>query len=144
MELSLMERAGIIRELKRQVEFELIPKQHRSDGKTERKVVYRADFTYWRGKQFVVEDVKSPATKRRNTFSSANCYFTDTDIRFLSIDNSVINSYNTTVHCGRPPHQPGTEEIRHEKSWRLSYKKGQRHRELIGEAVQSQNGLIFL
>lgn len=65
MELSLMERAGIIRDLKRQVEFELIPKQHRSDGKTERKVVYRADFTYWKGKQYIVEDVKSPATKTK-------------------------------------------------------------------------------
>ena len=66
MELSLMERAGIIRDLKRQVDFELLPTQKRADGKTERKVVYRADFTYYRGKNFIVEDVKSPVTRTKD------------------------------------------------------------------------------
>lgn len=52
-ELKLMERAGRIQGLSEQVRFELLPKQ---DG--ERAVTYTADFTYWQGGQFVVEDVK--------------------------------------------------------------------------------------
>lgn len=62
-ELRLMERAGIIRDLKRQEEFELIPKC----GK-ERPARYHADFSYIdceTGKK-VVEDVKSKATKTKD------------------------------------------------------------------------------
>jgi hypothetical protein len=60
MELCLLQRAGEISDLKRQVPFELIPKQ---EG--ERAVKYIADFVYTeRGKQ-VVEDVKSSATRKK-------------------------------------------------------------------------------
>ena len=52
-ELKLMERAGVIQGLSEQVRFELLPKQ---EG--ERAVTYTADFTYWQGCRFVVEDVK--------------------------------------------------------------------------------------
>lgn len=54
-ELQLLQRAGKIRDLSMQVEFELIPKQ---DG--ERACKYKADFVYYvadTGKM-VVEDVK--------------------------------------------------------------------------------------
>lgn len=57
-ELKLLERAGKIRLLQRQVKFELIPKQ---EG--EREVVYVADFTYIEDDKFVVEDVKGKRTK---------------------------------------------------------------------------------
>ena len=57
-ELKLLERAGKIRLLQRQVKFELIPKQ---DG--EREVTYVADFTYIENDKFVVEDVKGKRTK---------------------------------------------------------------------------------
>lgn len=57
-ELKLLEKAGKIRLLQRQVKFELIPKQ---DG--ERAVVYVADFTYTEDNKFVVEDVKGKRTK---------------------------------------------------------------------------------
>ena len=69
-ELSLLERAGAIADLKRQVKFELIPSQ-RVDGKVvERPCTYVADFVYLeKGKdgifRLVVEDVKSEATKTR-------------------------------------------------------------------------------
>lgn len=55
VELRLMERAGVISGLKRQVKYELLPKQ----GK-ERGVDYIADFEYTDTKtgQKVVEDVK--------------------------------------------------------------------------------------
>ena len=51
--LRLLERAGKITDLKRQVSFELIPKQ---DG--ERACTYVADFTYYENGQYVVEDCK--------------------------------------------------------------------------------------
>lgn len=52
-ELRLLERAGKISDLKRQVRFELVPKQ---EG--ERPVYYVADFVYIRDGQKVVEDAK--------------------------------------------------------------------------------------
>ena len=62
-ELSLLERAGEITDLKRQVRFELIPSQ-RIDGKVvERPVHYIADFVYQENGQTVVEDTKGFKTK---------------------------------------------------------------------------------
>ena len=57
-ELSLLERAGEITELERQVEYELIPKQ-----KGERAVKYIADFRYVDNEgKTVVEDTKKVKT----------------------------------------------------------------------------------
>jgi len=57
-ELQLLERAGEIAELRRQVKYELIPTQ-RMDGKcVERSVDYIADFVYQQEGRQVVEDVK--------------------------------------------------------------------------------------
>lgn len=62
-ELSLLEKAGKITGLQRQVRFELIPSQ-KIDGKVvERPVHYIADFVYKQGGNTVVEDTKSPATR---------------------------------------------------------------------------------
>ena len=62
-ELKLLERAGEIKNLKRQVPFELIPNQY-VDGKlVERKCMYVADFCYEENGKLVVEDVKSDITK---------------------------------------------------------------------------------
>ena len=57
-ELLLLERAGEITGLQRQVKFCLIPSQRRSDGKLERQTDYIADFVYFEGKNRIVEDVK--------------------------------------------------------------------------------------
>ncbi len=57
-ELKLLERAGAITQLRRQVKFELIPKC----GK-ERACSYLADFVYTEGGKTVVEDVKGAKTK---------------------------------------------------------------------------------
>lgn len=67
-ELLLLQRAGAIRELRRQVRFLLIPSQRDSAGKVVREVSYVADFVYeepaaadvWR---LVVEDVKGVRTE---------------------------------------------------------------------------------
>lgn len=45
-ELAMMQRAGEISDLQIQVRYDLIPKQKRADGKTERAVYYDADFVY--------------------------------------------------------------------------------------------------
>lgn len=57
-ELLLMERAGKIQGLTRQVRFELIPAQYQNGKCIERACNYIADFTYWVGNEFVVEDCK--------------------------------------------------------------------------------------
>lgn len=70
-ELLDLEKQGLISDLKRQVEFELIPKQKlkhnviTSTGrlkKFELPVTYKADFTYIKNGEYVVEDVKSAYT----------------------------------------------------------------------------------
>lgn len=63
-ELKLMERAGIITELKRQVPFILIPAQERGGKVVEKPVKYIADFTYRDGNDdYTVEDTKGCKTK---------------------------------------------------------------------------------
>ena len=64
-ELLLLERAGEIQNLKRQVRFELIPSQKDTEtGKVvERPVTYIADFVYDQDGQTIVEDVKGFKTK---------------------------------------------------------------------------------
>lgn len=55
--LRLLERAGAISNLRRQVKYELIPPQA-----GERACTYIADFTYMEGGKLVVEDVKGMKT----------------------------------------------------------------------------------
>lgn len=62
-ELVLLQRAGQISDLERQVKIELIPSQ-RVDGKVvERPCTYVADFVYREGGKTVVEDTKGFRTK---------------------------------------------------------------------------------
>lgn len=72
-ELSLLEKAGAITGLERQVKFKLIPAQYRPvfDKKTrkwkdrcvERECTYVADFVYQQDGETVVEDTKGFKTK---------------------------------------------------------------------------------
>lgn len=63
-ELLLLEKAGEIKNLSRQVKFVLIPSQRDENGKVvERECSYKADFTYEEGIKTVVEDVKGFRTK---------------------------------------------------------------------------------
>lgn len=57
-ELKLLEKAGKIQHLQRQVKYALIPKQQ-----GERAVEYIADFVYQEDGKLVVEDVKGKKTK---------------------------------------------------------------------------------
>ena len=61
-ELRLLEQAGVITDLRRQVRFALLPAQH-VGGRTERAVSYIADFVYQTDGMTVVEDTKGVRTK---------------------------------------------------------------------------------
>ena len=58
-QLKILERAGVIRDLELQPEYELIP-SFRKNGKTWRKTVYKADFRYilCDDDKTIIEDVK--------------------------------------------------------------------------------------
>ena len=58
-QLKIMERAGVIRDLELQPEYELIP-SFRKNGKTWRRTVYKADFRYILSEDdsYIIEDVK--------------------------------------------------------------------------------------
>ena len=63
-ELKILEKANQIRDLQRQVPFELIPAQKENGRVVERAVKYYADFVYFdHDGNLVVEDAKSPITK---------------------------------------------------------------------------------
>ena len=81
-QLLMLQKVGEISNLQRQVPFELIPAQYESferygkngkrlkDGKRciEKSVVYIADFVYNEDGKKVVEDVKSAATKKKESY----------------------------------------------------------------------------
>ena len=58
-QLKILERAGVIRDLELQPEYELIP-SFRKNGKTWRRTVYKADFRYilCEDDKIIIEDVK--------------------------------------------------------------------------------------
>nr|DAH32133.1 MAG TPA: Endonuclease [Caudoviricetes sp.] len=58
-QLKMMERAGVIRDLELQPEYELIP-SFMKNSKTWRRTVYKADFRYIlaEGDRIIIEDVK--------------------------------------------------------------------------------------
>ena len=62
-ELMLLQRSGLIQNLRLQVPFELIPKQA-----GERAVRYIADFVYDENGETVVEDTKSEITRANPTY----------------------------------------------------------------------------
>ncbi len=66
-ELLMLQAAGKIENLRREVPFVLVPTQRKLDGKAERGVVYMADFVYDHFplgfRQLCVEDAKGVRTK---------------------------------------------------------------------------------
>ena len=75
-ELQLLERAGKIQGLDRQVRFELIPNQYDDNGKCVfRAISYIADFVYWKDSMFVVEDCKGFKTKEYQLKKKMMYYF---------------------------------------------------------------------
>lgn len=64
-ELQMLERSGIISDLKTQVRFEIVPKKNGN----KRARYYVADFTYMENGKRIIEDVKSKATVADKVFS---------------------------------------------------------------------------
>lgn len=62
-ELEQLERLGIIKDLERQKKYVLQP-SFKFMGKTIREIAYVADFVYLENETLVVEDVKSPITRK--------------------------------------------------------------------------------
>ena len=63
-ELLLLQDAGRISDLRRQVKFELIPTQRDTYGRIiEREVSYYADFVYMQNEELIVEDCKGIRTR---------------------------------------------------------------------------------
>jgi hypothetical protein len=62
-ELVLLQKAGKISNLQRQVKFELIPSQKAEGKVVERQCSYTADFVYERDGKVIVEDTKGFKTK---------------------------------------------------------------------------------
>lgn len=74
--LKLLERAGKITDLKRQVKFELLPAQRDAKGKViERACSYIADFTYYENGVYIVEDTKGYRTPEYKLKRKMMLYF---------------------------------------------------------------------
>lgn len=82
LELKLLERAGEITDLQRQVKFELIPSQMYDGKVVERAVNYIADFVYQeKNGNKVVEDTKGMRTKEYILKRKMMLYFCGIRIR---------------------------------------------------------------
>lgn len=67
-ELKLLQRAGLIKDLKLQTKFELQPSFKRNN-KTIRAITYKADFDYLtKDNRHIIEDVKSKATEKDKVY----------------------------------------------------------------------------
>lgn len=65
-QLESLEKQGVIKDLRRQVRYDLLPSQY-IDGKcVERGVKYFADFVYIQDGKTIVEDVKSPISRTKD------------------------------------------------------------------------------
>ena len=69
-ELEMMQKAGVIKCLAKQAPFELVETFKDKQGNTERGIKYIADFVYYDNEKesFVIEDVKSPFTRKLSTY----------------------------------------------------------------------------
>lgn len=65
LQLQLLERAGNIKNLERQKRFEICPKRYEN----KRARYYVADFVYIENGKKIIEDVKSPITRKNPVYS---------------------------------------------------------------------------
>lgn len=67
-ELRMLEKAGQIKDLRRQVRYELQEGFIGMYGKPVRPIYYIADADYWENGKHIVEDTKSPATRKIKSY----------------------------------------------------------------------------
>ena len=89
-QLKMMERAGVIRDLELQPEYELIP-SFKKDGKTWRKTVYKADFMYILAEddKTIIEDVKGSISVITDVFRLKQKLF---EYRYPDYTISIVTS----------------------------------------------------
>ena len=68
-ELKLLQKAGVIKQLEIQTVFVLQEPFFDFSGKKQRDIRYIADFTYFQGDKYIVEDVKSPITRKNPVYA---------------------------------------------------------------------------
>ena len=83
VDLSLLQRAGVISDLQTQVPFILIPKQKDSKGRVIREVKYIADFVYMEKGRKIVEDVKGYRTEEYKIKKKLMKFFHNIEIKEL-------------------------------------------------------------
>ena len=74
-ELCILQKAGIIYDLQRQVKFTLLPAQYEGKKCIFKATNYYADFVYWQDGRMVVEDVKGFKTKEYQLKKKMMYYF---------------------------------------------------------------------
>ena len=79
-ELKLLERAGEIEDLRRQVSYTLVGSQ-KGTTRNERPINYRADFVYYKDGELVVEDSKGMRTPEYVIKRKLMKYFHDIEIQ---------------------------------------------------------------
>lgn len=81
-ELELLQRAGHIKNLKRQLKIELVPKFEK-DGKKYRAINYVADFYYQENGREIIEEVKGFETDVWKLKKKLILKFTDYELRII-------------------------------------------------------------
>lgn len=67
LDLKFLQKVGRIKNLQRQVKYELIPSQ-KGEIRNERPVTYIADFVYEEDGKTIVDDVKSEITRKDHAY----------------------------------------------------------------------------
>lgn len=91
-QLKMMERAGVIRDLELQPEYELIP-SFKKDCKTWRKTVYKADFRYILAEndKTIIEDVKGSTAVITDVFRLKQKLF---EYRYPELSIKIVTRKN--------------------------------------------------
>lgn len=89
-QLKILERAGVIRDLELQPEYELIP-SFKKNGKTWRRTVYKADFRYILAEddRIIIEDVKGSTAMITDVFRLKHKLF---EYKYPDYTISIITS----------------------------------------------------
>lgn len=83
--LMAMLQAGAIRDLKLQPEFTLIEAFKMPDGTQVKAERYRADFSYVQDGELIIEDVKSPATRKNRVYINKRKQMADKGYKIMEV-----------------------------------------------------------
>ena len=86
-QLKLLEKAGEITHLRAHPKFRLIDGGRDRDGNVIRPIDYIADFDYYEGNQWVVEDVKGKTAKLTDVFAIKSKMFR---LKYQAIDFRIV------------------------------------------------------